>query len=83
MKKQVGTIGATPSKRLFLSIIADYDLSRSICELVNNGLGVWVRRWPGVENCNSDWAPTSGCQSAVILKPRQPFVRTSAQSTLP
>ena len=34
---------ATPSKRLFLSIIADYDLNRSICELVDNGLDVWVR----------------------------------------
>jgi hypothetical protein len=43
MKKQVGTLIATPSKRLFLSIIADYDLNRSICELVDNGLDVWVR----------------------------------------
>lgn len=32
-----------PSKRLFLSIIADYDLNRSICELVDNALDVWVR----------------------------------------
>lgn len=43
MKKEVGTLVATPSKRLFLSIIADYDLNRSICELVDNGLDVWVR----------------------------------------
>jgi hypothetical protein len=43
MKKEVGTLRATPSKRLFLSIIADYDLNRSICELVDNGLDVWVR----------------------------------------
>jgi len=43
MKKQIGTLQATPSKRLFLSIIADYDLNRSICELVDNGLDVWVR----------------------------------------
>lgn len=43
MKTQVGKINATPSKRLFLSIIADYDLNRSICELVDNGLDVWVR----------------------------------------
>lgn len=42
MKKEVGTLDATPSKRLFLSIIADYDLNRSICELVDNGLDVWV-----------------------------------------
>lgn len=43
MKTQIGTLQATPSKRLFLSIIADYDLNRSICELVDNGLDVWVR----------------------------------------
>jgi hypothetical protein len=43
VKKQVGTLLAVPSKRLFLSIIADYDLNRSICELVDNGLDVWVR----------------------------------------
>jgi DNA topoisomerase VI subunit B len=44
MKKPVGTLDAVPSKRLFLSIIADYDLRRSICELVDNGLDEWVRR---------------------------------------
>src|SRR5277367_2886574 len=43
MKKQVDTLNAIPSKRLFLSIIADYDLNRSICELVDNALDVWVR----------------------------------------
>lgn len=43
MKKEVEQLDATPSKRLFLSIIADYDLNRSICELVDNGLDVWVR----------------------------------------
>lgn len=43
MKKEVDRIDATPSKRLFLSIIADYDLARSICELVDNGLDVWVK----------------------------------------
>lgn len=43
MKKEIEKLDATPSKRLFLSIIADYDLNRSICELVDNGLDVWVR----------------------------------------
>lgn len=42
-EKETDTIDATPSKRLFLSIIADYDLNRSICELVDNALDVWVR----------------------------------------
>ncbi|MBC8501195.1 MAG: ATP-binding protein, partial [DPANN group archaeon] len=43
MKKEVGTIKAIPSKRLFLSIIADYDLNRSICELIDNSLDIWIR----------------------------------------
>lgn len=43
MKKEIDNLDATPSKRLFLSIIADYDLNRSICELVDNALDVWVR----------------------------------------
>src|SRR5438552_3421894 len=43
MKKQIDTLDAIPSKRLFLSIIADYDMNRSICELIDNGLDVWVR----------------------------------------
>jgi hypothetical protein len=43
VKTQIDTLDAMPSKRLFLSIIADYDLNRSVCELVDNGLDVWVR----------------------------------------
>lgn len=36
MKKEVDRVSAIPSKRLFWSIIADYDLNLSICELVDN-----------------------------------------------
>jgi hypothetical protein len=43
MKNEIDKLDATPSKRLYLSIIADYDLNRSICELVDNGLDVWVK----------------------------------------
>jgi len=43
LKKEVGRIDAVPSKRLFLSIIADYDLNRSICELIDNALDIWIR----------------------------------------
>lgn len=43
MKRDVGSLDAVPSKRLFLSIIADYDLNKSICELVDNGFDVWTR----------------------------------------
>src|SRR5690554_6565295 len=42
-KIPAGTLEAIPSKRLYLSIIADYDLNRSICELVDNALDEWVR----------------------------------------
>ncbi len=42
MKTEVDQVDATPSKRLFLSIIADYDLNRSVCELIDNALDLWV-----------------------------------------
>ena len=43
-KRPAGTVPAIPSKRLYLSIIADYDLNRSICELVDNVLDLWSTR---------------------------------------
>lgn len=43
MKEFVNTVSAIPSKRLYQGIIADYDVSKSICELIDNGLDVWVR----------------------------------------
>jgi hypothetical protein len=43
MKSQVDILDAVPAKGLFLSIIADYDLNKSICELVDNGFDVWTR----------------------------------------
>jgi hypothetical protein len=43
MKDQVDTLDATPSKRLYLSLIADYDIDKAICELIDNALDIWVR----------------------------------------
>jgi histidine kinase/DNA gyrase B/HSP90-like ATPase len=43
MKKQVDVVDATPSKRLYLSIIADYDLNKGICELIDNALDIWIK----------------------------------------
>jgi DNA topoisomerase VI subunit B len=43
MKRQVDTVDATPSKRLYLSIIADYDLPKALCELIDNALDIWVK----------------------------------------
>jgi hypothetical protein len=42
MEKENDKLNATPSKRIFHPMIADYDLNRSVCELVDNGLDVWV-----------------------------------------
>ncbi len=36
------TIDGTPKKRLFLSIISDYDLRTGICELIDNALDLWM-----------------------------------------
>ncbi len=35
---EIETIDATPNKRIYRSIIADYDLKTAICELVDNAL---------------------------------------------
>ncbi len=42
MKELVSTIDATPSKRLYLSIIADYGPNQAISELVDNALDIWT-----------------------------------------
>lgn len=47
MKKEVDQVNAVPSKRLFLSIIADYDLNRSMSELIDNALDIWVKNGKG------------------------------------
>ena len=36
------TIDGTPKKRLFLSIISDYDLKTGLCELIDNALDFWM-----------------------------------------
>lgn len=42
MKKEIDTVSAIPSKRLFQSIIADYDTNTSICELIDNVIDIWI-----------------------------------------
>ena len=41
-KREFETVDGTPEKRLFLSIISDYDLRTGLCELVDNALDLWV-----------------------------------------
>lgn len=41
-KTQLEMIDGTPKKRLFLSIISDYDLRTGLCELVDNALDLWM-----------------------------------------
>jgi hypothetical protein len=43
MKELVARIDATPEKRLYHSIIADYDLNRAISELIDNAIDVAIR----------------------------------------
>lgn len=42
MKTEKGFIDASPSKRIFKSIIADYDLKQALCELIDNAIDQWV-----------------------------------------
>lgn len=45
-KTDAGTIDGTPDKRLFWSIISDYDLKTAICELVDNSIDIWMAKKP-------------------------------------
>jgi hypothetical protein len=38
------TLDATPEKRIFLPIISEYDLKRSMCELIDNAIDLWTKR---------------------------------------
>jgi hypothetical protein len=41
-KTVLTTVDGTPKKRLFLSIISDYDLKTGLCELIDNAIDFWV-----------------------------------------
>src|SRR6266853_1702229 len=41
-KTEVGPLDGTPDKRMFWSIISDYDLKTGVCELVDNALDSWI-----------------------------------------
>ncbi|HXI72744.1 MAG TPA: ATP-binding protein [Verrucomicrobiae bacterium] len=45
-KTEVGKIDGTPEKRMFWSIMSDYDLTTGICELVDNAIDIWMRQKP-------------------------------------
>jgi len=36
-------IDVTPEKRIFLSVISEYDMERSICELIDNAIDLWKK----------------------------------------
>src|ERR1039458_4853424 len=41
-KTEVGPVDGTPEKRMFWSIISDYDLKTGLCELVDNAIDLWT-----------------------------------------
>jgi hypothetical protein len=43
IKTEIGPIDGTPEKRMFWSIISDYDLKTGLCELVDNAIDIWLR----------------------------------------
>jgi hypothetical protein len=42
LKREVGLLDGTPEKRIYWSIISDYDLRTGICELLDNAIDMWV-----------------------------------------
>jgi hypothetical protein len=43
-KTEIGPINGTPEKRMFWSIISDYNLRTGLCELVDNAVDLWKVR---------------------------------------
>lgn len=41
-KTEIQSIDGTPVKRMFWSIISDYDLKTGLCELIDNALDLWI-----------------------------------------
>jgi len=41
-KTEVGPVDGTPVKRMFWSIISDYDLKTGLCELIDNAIDLWT-----------------------------------------
>src|SRR5207237_1767677 len=48
MKRKAKILDGTPNKRLFWSIIQDYELQTSICELVENAPDLYLRGKPTI-----------------------------------
>lgn len=45
-KREAGTLDGTPEKRMYWSIIGDYDIKIGICELIDNAIDLWMGRKP-------------------------------------
>lgn len=41
-KTEIGPVDGTPVKRMFWSIISDYDLKTGLCELIDNAIDLWM-----------------------------------------
>jgi sensor histidine kinase regulating citrate/malate metabolism len=58
MKREIKLVDGTPNKRLFWSIISDYTLKTSICELIDNALDMWLKSGKATYLCiniDLDW----------------------------
>lgn len=42
VKREVSSVDGTPIKRVFMSIISDYDLRTGLCELIDNAVDLWT-----------------------------------------
>jgi len=80
LKQEVDIINAIPSKRIYRSIIADYDLPKAICELIDNAVDQWVLNGKetslvvGVD-LNCDQQTIRVCDNACgVEKEKLPFI---------
>jgi len=80
LKQDVGIINAIPSKRIYRSIIADYDLPKAICELIDNAVDQWVLNGKETSlvvsvDLNCDQQTIRVCDNACgVEKEKLPFI---------
>jgi len=45
-KREAGLLDGTPNKRMYWSIISDYDIKTGLCELIDNAIDLWMATRP-------------------------------------
>lgn len=90
MKREIKIVNGTPNKRLFWSIMSDYTLKTSICELIDNALDMWLKNGRSTSlsiNIDLDWnrqiIKIQDCAGGVAEEDHQMLISPGASNNNP